>query len=135
MTGCTNYRFHDARVGEAMRVTGNAYGDMVLRGDRDEVACVPHRGCRLELLEVAPSNNPEVQKLLPLDFITFIQVRFLYIFRRDLFLLPNGREVKLKDLEGSTLKLMPLGIDRPPREEDILQRARAREEVLVTASS
>ena len=123
MTGCTGYRYHDARVGEEMLVTGNAYGQMTLRGDRNEVACIPHRGCRLETVKVAPSINPEVKRLLPLEVITFIQVRFLRIFRRDLFLLPNGREVTLKDLEGFKFKLMPLEVSRPPREEDILRRA------------
>lgn len=135
MTDCTGYRFHQARVGEEVCVRGNAYGRMILRGHRDEVACVPHQGCRLEVLAVAPSKNPEVQQLLPLDTITYIQARFLRIFRRDLFLLPTGREVKLKDLEGSKLRLLPPEISRPPREEDILRRTKARGKVPVTGTA
>ena len=135
MTGCTGYRYHKARVGEEVRVASDGFGRMMLMGDQTEVACIPHQGCRLEVLEVAPSRNPEVQQLLPLDAITYIQVRHLRVLKRDLFLLPSGREVKLKDLEGFKLKLMPPEISRPPREEDILRRAKARQEVLITASS
>ncbi len=130
MTGCTRHRQrHKARAGEVIRVTRDAYGRMILVGDGDEIACIPHEGCRLAIEAIAPSADPQVRQLLPLDEVPYIQVRFFGVFRRDLFLLPNGREVKLQDLEGFKLRLMPAEITPPPREEDILRRAEAHEPV------
>ena len=126
MTGCTGQQrvFHKAEVGEIMVVV-REFSRMRMVGNRDEIACIPHEGCRLEIQETAASTDPQVKQLLPLDEITYIQVRFLKVFRRDLFLLSNGREVELWKLEGFKLRLMSPEIPRPPREEDVLKQAKA----------
>lgn len=124
MTNCQRRRHHKAGVGEIMTVTGveDLVAPMVLIGDKDEVACIPHQGCKLEIQATAKSSHPEADRLLPGQVISYIQVRLGWFVRRDLFLLPTAREVQLSQLAGFKLTLLPDVSAPPPAEEEILPR-------------
>jgi hypothetical protein len=68
---------HPARVGEIMKVLWSKYHGAVIFGDRREIACIPHTGCRLEIvatprvshrkvnLQLAPSpTSPPLEDLV-----------------------------------------------------------------------
>jgi len=78
---------HRASVGEILEVRWFDYHGAVIFGDRNEIACVPHEGCRLEITAIPPSTHRKVVFLLPGQVI-----RYMYsFFLGDRFVLPNGR--------------------------------------------
>jgi len=107
-----------------MTVTGveDLVTPTVLIGDNEEVACIPHQGCKLEIQATAKSPHREADRLLPGQAISYIQVRFGWFIRRELFLLPDAREVKLSQLTGFKLRLLPDVWAPPPVEEPVLPR-------------
>src|SRR2546427_12945382 len=55
---------HTASVGEIMKVLWSDYYGAVIFGDRREIACIPHEGCRLEIVATAKTTHPLVNLLL-----------------------------------------------------------------------
>jgi hypothetical protein len=65
---CTllDIRRHPASLGEIMEVRcPSPYYDGVLFGDRKEIACIPHKGCLLEIVAVGDTTHREANRLLP----------------------------------------------------------------------
>src|SRR2546429_4240727 len=56
---------HRASVGEILEVHWFDYYGAVIFGDRNEIACIPHEGCRLEITATAPSPHRKAELLLP----------------------------------------------------------------------
>src|SRR4030095_769017 len=78
----------------------DSYGAVIF-GDRNEIACIPHEGCRLEITATAPSPHRKAELLLPGQVMRYMHSLFL----GDRFVLPNGRKVKLQHLVGFKLQL------------------------------
>ena len=63
---CTldSIRRHPARLGEIMEVRRiSTYYDVAVFGDRGEIACIPHKGCLLEVVASGEATHPEVNQL------------------------------------------------------------------------
>jgi hypothetical protein len=103
---CTllNIRRHPASLGEIMEVRRpSPYDDPVLFGDRKEIACIPHKGCVLEIVAVGDTTHREVNRLLPGQVIRYTPSFFF----GDRFKLPSGKKVGLSQLVGFRLQLVP----------------------------
>jgi hypothetical protein len=109
---------HRASVGEILEVRWFDYHGAVIFGDRKEIACVPHEGCRLEITATPPSPHRKVELLLPGQVIRYTPSFFL----GDRFVLPNGRKVNLRHLVGFKLQLA--SNQAPPPLEDVVVRRR-----------
>jgi len=92
---------HPARVGEIMEIVWFDHHGPVIFGDWKEIACIPHTGCRLEIVATPPSVHPRVDLLLPGQVIRYWQSFFL----GDRFELPRGSRVGLRHLVGFKLQL------------------------------
>jgi hypothetical protein len=103
-------RSHRASPGETLEVLWFEYHGAVIFGDRKEIACIPHEGCRLEITATPPSPHRKVEVLLPGQVIRYTHSFFL----GDRFVLPDGRKVNLRHLVGfklqvvSSLAVLPL---------------------------
>ena len=113
---------HTASVGEIMTVLWSDYYGAVIFGDRREIACIPHKGCRLEIVATAKTTHPLVNLLLPGHVIRYKRAFFF----RDRFELPSSATVGLDELVGLKLQLAPSGAPMRPAEELILELATAR---------
>ena len=109
---------HRASVGEILEVRWLDYYGAVIFGDSNEIACIPHEGCRLEITATAPSPHRKVELLLPGQVIRYTHSFFL----GDRFALPNGRKVNLRHLVGFKLQLA--SSPAPPPLEDVVVRRR-----------
>lgn len=89
-----------------------------LLGDRREIVCIPHQGCRLEIAATAATPHREVDLLVPGAVIRYKR-SFLF---GDRFELPSGATVRLADLLGFKLQLAPTAPPPAPIEEDIVRR-------------
>jgi hypothetical protein len=107
-------------MGEIMQVLWSDYYGAVIFGDRREIACIPHKGCRLEIVATAEATHPLVNLLLPGHVIRYKRSFFF----RDRFELPSGVTVGLDALVGIKLQLVPSAAPAPRAEELILERAR-----------
>src|SRR5262249_1177058 len=56
---------HRASIGEILEVLWFDCHGAIIFGDRKEIACIPHAGCRLEILATPPSPHRKVDLLLP----------------------------------------------------------------------
>ena len=110
---------HRASVGEILEVRKVDHYGAVIFGDRNEIACVPHEGCRLEIIATGPSPHRKAEMLLPGQVIRYMQSFFL----GDRFVLPNGRKVKLQHLVGFKLQLASRPVP-PPLEDVVIRRRR-----------
>lgn len=108
---------HSARVGEIMQVLWSDYHGAVIFGDRKEIACIPHTGCRLEIVATAPISDRKVNLLLPGQVIRYKRSFFL----GDRFELPGGTKVSLRHLVGFKLQLA-LSPALPPIEGSVIGR-------------
>ena len=109
---------HSATVGEILQVLWSDYYGAVLFGDGQEIACIPHSGCRLEIVATAETAHPGVNLLLPGHVL-----RYRYsVFLPDRLTLPSGAKVWLGHFVGFKLQLAPNVMSRPPREEDLVAR-------------
>jgi hypothetical protein len=127
---CTldSIRRHPARLEEIMEVRRLfTYYDAAMFGDRDEIACIPHKGCLLEIVAAGEAAHPEVNRLLPGHVIRYTRSFFF----GDRFELPSGTRVGLAQLVGFKLQLAPPRNAPLPEEEAIVQRA-TREKLGVT---
>lgn len=116
---CTLVRMprHDARSGEIMEVRWISPTDVVLIGDHGELACIPHRGCALEIVATVESRHPRARLLLPGQVLRYRRSFFL----GDRVELPDGSRLGLLELAGFKLQLASPAA--PPSEEGILQRS------------
>lgn len=119
---------HTAKVGEIIAVLWSDYYGATTFGEEGEIARLPNKGCRLEVLATAQSSHPEVSFVLPGQVIRY---KGSYCFL-DRFELPSGTAVWIWHLVGFKLRLAP---DRPapvPSEDDILDRVRGKSESVTT---
>ncbi len=115
---------HTAVVGEIMQVLWSDYYGAVIFGDRREIVCIPHKGCRLEIVATADATHPLVNLLLPGHVIRYTRSFFF----RDRFELPSGVTVGLHELVGFKLQFAPSPAPVPPAEELIVERVRQGED-------
>ena len=123
---CTLVRIprHSAQVGEIMEVSWVDGAGPALIGDKKEIACIPHKGCRLEVTAAtATTSHRDVNLLVPGAVIRYKR-SFLFV---DRFELPSGAKVGLADLLGFKLQLAPTTLPPPPIEEVIVGRLKRRE--------
>ena len=111
---------HPARVGEILEVVWFDYHGPVILGDRKEIACIPHTGCRLEIVATPPRPHPRVDLLLPGQIVRYSHSFFL----GDRFALPAGRRVALRHLVGFRLQLASSAA-LVPRQDAIPRRSAA----------
>ena len=108
---------HTVSVGEIMEVRWFDYHGAIIFGDREEIACIPHAGCRLEIVATPPSSPRKVNLLLPGQVIRYTHSFFL----GDRFELPGGTKVSLRHLVGFKLQLAS-SVALPPREDVVVRR-------------
>ena len=101
-----------------MQVLWSDYYGAVVFGDSGESACIPHKGCRLEVVATAPTSHREVNLLLPGQAIRYERSFFF----GDRFELPSGTTVGLWHLVGFKLQLVPYPIRPIPDEDDLVER-------------
>jgi hypothetical protein len=121
-------RRHAARLGEIIEVKrlSTYYDDAAVFGDRGEIACIPHKGCLLEIVAAGEAAHPEVNQLLPGQVIRYTRSFFF----GDRFELPSGTRVGLAQLVGFKLQLAPPRTAPLPEEGAIVRRvARAKPDV------
>jgi hypothetical protein len=114
---------HIAKVGEIMEVKRVDFSGAVLVGDKQEIACIPHKGCRLEIVAAVATSHREANLLLPGAVIRYKRSFFF----GDRFELPSGPTVSLRHLMGFKLQLAPSTTPAPPVEE-VVVRGRMRHE-------
>ncbi len=115
---------HTAKVGEILAVRWSDYYGAAMFGDRDEIVCLPHKRCRLEVVATAEGSHPEVNFILPGQVIRHKRsVWFL-----DRFELPSGTAVWLWHFVGFKLRLAPDVTAPIPSEEALLDRMRGKPE-------
>ncbi len=108
---------HPARIGEIMEVVWFDYYGAIVIGDRKEIACIPHAGCRLEIVATPSSPHPKVDLLLPGHIVRYTHS----FFRGDRFELPGGAKVGLRYLVGFKFQLAS-SVALPPRERAVVRR-------------
>ena len=113
---------HPARVGEIMKILWSSYHEALIFGGRREIACIPHTGCRLEIVATPPVSHRKVNCLLPGQVIRYKRSFFL----GDRFELPGGTKVSLRHLVGFKLQLAP-SLAPPPVEDVVVRRPRLSE--------
>ena len=102
---------HTASVGEIMEVLWSDYYGAAIFGDRREIARIPHKGCRLEIVATAKTTHPLVNLLLPGHVIRYKRSFFF----RDRFELPSTATVGLDEFVGFKLQLAPSTAPVRPR--------------------
>ena len=122
---------HDAKVGEIMEVRWVDHDGAALFGDKREIACIPHKGCRLEIAAAVATSHREVNLLLPGAVIRYKRS----FFSGDRFELPSGTTVGLRHLVGFKLQLAPSTTSAPPVEEVVVWGRRRRESERVPLGS
>jgi hypothetical protein len=117
---CTlsSIRRHAAKPGEIMEVTRLASCDVVVFGDNREIACIPHRGCRLEVVASGETSHPHVNLLLPGHVLRYRRSFFF----GDRLELPSGIKVGFDQLVGFKLQLASSLADALPDENAIVAR-------------
>jgi hypothetical protein len=109
---------HSASVGEILEVIWFDHHGAITFGDKKEIACIPHAGCRLEITATPPRPHRKVDLLLPGQVIRYKHSFFL----GDRFVVPGGRTVSLRHLVGFKLQLA--SSPAPPPLEEVVVRGR-----------
>jgi len=99
-----------------MAVRWSDYYGAAIFGDGQEIACIPHSGCWLEILGTAETSHGKVNQLLPGQVIRYTQSFLL----GDRFELPGGARVGLWHLVGFRLQLVQDPVRTIPVEEDLI---------------
>ena len=86
-------RHHTAQAGEIMAVRWSDYYGAAIFGDGQEIACIPHSGCWLEILGTAETSHGKVNQLLPGQVIRYTQSFLL----GDRFELPGACAAGARD--------------------------------------
>ncbi len=105
-------RRHPAKMGEILEVR-RSYPDyhyVAVFGDNKEIACIPHRGCSLEIVAVPGTSHGEVNLLLPGQVLRYTRSFFF----GDRLELPSGKKVGFDQLVGFKLQLAPRMAAAPP---------------------
>jgi hypothetical protein len=124
-------RRHAAGMGEIMEVRRlHPYHYVAVFGDNEELACIPHRGCRLEIVATPETSHGEVNLLLPGQVVGYTRSFFF----GDRFELPSGKKVGLDQLVGFKLQLAPPRTATPPEEETVAKPVPARKPNGVTVA-
>ncbi len=121
---------HTAGAGEIMEILWSDYYGAVLFGEGGEIACIPHKGCRLEVVATAPTSHREVNFLLPGHVIRYTRS----VFCVDRVELPSGTKVGLWHLVGFKLQLAP-SMPLAPVEDLMVGRPARRASDCVTVGS
>jgi len=108
---------HTVSVGEILEVLWSDCHGAIIFGDREEVACIPHAGCRLEIVATPSSSHRKVNLLLPGQVIRYTHSFFL----GDRFELPGGTKVSLRYLVGFKLQLASR-VALPPLADAVVRR-------------
>ncbi len=111
---------HTAKVDEIMDVRWSDYHGAAIFGDGREIACIPHKGCRLEIVATAKTAHHGVNLLLPGQVLRYRRSLFIL----DRLELPNGTKVGLWHFVGFKLRLSPNMTPPPPTEDIIVKQAR-----------
>jgi hypothetical protein len=115
-------RRHAAKMGEIMEVRRlDPYHYVAVFGDNDEFACIPHRGCWLEIVAVPKTSPGEVNLLLPGQVIRYTRSFFF----GDRLVLPSGKKVGFDQLVGFKLQLAQRMTGAPPEEEAVAKSVHA----------
>ncbi len=109
---------HTAQVGEVMEVLWSDYYGAAMFGDGQEIACIPHTGCWLEITGTAETSHRKVTRLLPGQVIRYTHSFLL----GDRFELSGGTRVGLRHLVGFKLQLIPYPKHPIPTEDDLVER-------------
>lgn len=115
-------RRHTAKIDEIMQVLWSDFYGAALFGDEGEIASLPHRGCRLEVVRAVESAQRQVNLLLPGQVLRY-KGSFCFL---DRFELPSGTTVGLWHLVGFKLRLLSDTTTRVPAEDVISDRTRGR---------
>ena len=107
---------HTAQVGELMEVLWSDYYGAAIFGDGQEIACIPHNGCWLEIVGTAETSHGKVNLLLPGQVIRYTRSCLLW----DRFELPGGSRVGLWHLVGFRLQLVQDPVRTIPVEKDLI---------------
>ena len=110
---------HAAKIDEIIKVLRSDYYGPALFGDEEEIACLPHKGCRLEIVATAESSHHYVNLLLPGEVLHY-KGSFCFL---DRLALPSGTTIGLWHLVGFKLRLVSDTIAPVPSEDAILDRA------------
>jgi hypothetical protein len=113
---------HRARVGEILEVLWSDYYGAALFGDGQEIACIPHSGCRLEIMATAETAHRGVNLLLPGQVLSYRHSLLL----PDRLTLPSGTKAWLGHFVGFKFQLAANVTSPPPREDDLILRGRTR---------
>jgi hypothetical protein len=110
-------RRHPAKMGEILEVRRfhPYYHYVAVFGDNKEIACIPHRGCSLEIVAVPGTSHGAVNLLLPGQVLRYTRSFFF----GDRLELPSGKKVGFDQLVGFKLQLAPRMAAAPPDEETI----------------
>ena len=122
---------HTVSVDEILDVLWSDYYGAVLFGEAGEIADLPHKGCRLEVVATAESSGREVNLILPGEIVHY-KGSFCFLAR---FELPSGTTIGLWHLVGFKLRLVPDTSEPVPSEDATLDRALARPEWIRVSSS
>ena len=109
---------HTAQVGEVVKVVWSDYYGAAMFGDGQEIACIPHTGCWLEIMGTAETLHRKVTRLLPGQVVHYTHSFLL----GDRFELPGGTRVGLRHLVGLKLQLIPYLMYPIPTEGDLVER-------------
>ena len=111
-------RHHTAHVGEIMQVLWSDYHGAAIFGDGQEIACIPHTGCWLEIVGTAETSHRKVNLLLPGHVLRYTRSFLL----GDRFELPGGPRIGLRHLVGFRLQLVQAPMLPVPVEEDLVEK-------------
>ena len=111
---------HAAKIGEILRVLWSDYYGAALFGHDEEIAVLPHKRCRLEVVRTAESSHRDVALVLPGHVLRYARP-FCFL---DRWMLPSGSTVGLWHLVGFKLRLLPDTLAPVPSEDALLDRAR-----------
>ena len=111
---------HTAGVDEILEVLWSDYHGAAILGDAGQIARIPHKGCRLEIVATATTAHHGVSLLLPGQVLRY--KRSLFIL--DRLELPSGTKVGLWHFVGFRLRLLPNRRPPTPVEDIIVKQAR-----------
>jgi len=97
-----------------LEVLWSDYHGAAIFGDGREIACLPHKDCRLEIVATAKTTHHAVSLLRPGQVLRYRRSIFLL----DRLELPNGTRVGLWHFVGFKLRLSPT-VTLPTLTEDI----------------
>jgi hypothetical protein len=110
---------HTAGVDEILEVLWSDYHGAAIFGDAGQIARIPHKGCRLEIVATAMTEHHGVSLLLPGHVLR--HKRSLFIL--DRLELPGGTKVGLWHFVGFKLRLLPNRTLPKPMADNIVKQA------------